>query len=103
MEYTTPPATRCRSSINARYWRFSPDGTHLFAVRRPDSEFVYNLQRVVRFGWPGVGRYAVDAVITSDYAAIQGFVVTMAIIYVVLNLMVDILNTVVDPRVRYED
>jgi peptide/nickel transport system permease protein len=55
------------------------------------------------FGWPGVGRYAVDAVITSDYAAIQGFVVTMAIIYVLLNLMVDILNTVVDPRVRYED
>lgn len=54
------------------------------------------------FGWPGVGRYAVEAVVTSDYAAIQGFVVAMAIIYVILNLLVDILNTVVDPRVRYE-
>ena len=54
------------------------------------------------FGWPGIGRYAVEAVITSDYAAIQGFVVTMAIIYVLLNLIVDVLNTVVDPRVRYE-
>lgn len=54
------------------------------------------------FGWPGVGRYAVEAVITSDYAAIQGFVVAMAIIYVLLNLAVDVLNTLVDPRVRYE-
>ncbi|MEO1292290.1 MAG: ABC transporter permease [Pseudomonadota bacterium] len=54
------------------------------------------------FGWPGVGRYAVEAVITSDYAAIQGFVVAMAIIYVMLNLFVDIMNTLVDPRVRYE-
>lgn len=54
------------------------------------------------FGWPGVGRYAVEAVVTSDYAAIQGFVVAMAIIYVLLNLFVDVLNTVVDPRVRYE-
>ena len=54
------------------------------------------------FGWPGIGRYAVEAVVTSDYAAIQGFVVTMALIYVALNLFVDILNTVVDPRVRYE-
>ncbi len=54
------------------------------------------------FGWPGVGRYAVEAVVTSDYAAIQGFVVAMAIIYVLLNLFVDVLNTLVDPRVRYE-
>jgi peptide/nickel transport system permease protein len=54
------------------------------------------------FGWPGVGRYAVEAVVTSDYAAIQGFVVAMALIYVLLNLIVDIVNTIVDPRVRYE-
>ena len=54
------------------------------------------------FGWPGVGRYAVEAVVTSDYAAIQGFVLAMAIIYVLLNLAVNIANTLVDPRVRYE-
>ena len=54
------------------------------------------------FGWPGVGRYAVEAVVTSDYAAIQGFVLAMAVIYVLLNLAVDIANTLVDPRVRYE-
>lgn len=54
------------------------------------------------FGWPGIGSYAVTAVLTSDYAAVQGFVLTMALLYVALNLIVDLLNTVVDPRVRYE-
>jgi len=54
------------------------------------------------FGWPGVGSYAVEAVLVSDYAAIQGFVVMMAFLYILLNLAVDILNTVVDPRVRYD-
>ncbi len=55
------------------------------------------------FGWPGVGSYAVTAVITSDYAAIQGFVVMMAFLYVLLNLLVDVVNMVVDPRVRYDN
>lgn len=54
------------------------------------------------FGWPGVGSYAVEAVLVSDYAAIQGFVVMMAFLYILLNLAVDVLNTVVDPRVRYD-
>lgn len=54
------------------------------------------------FGWPGVGSYAVEAVLVSDYAAIQGFVVMMAFLYIVLNLGVDVLNTIVDPRVRYD-
>jgi peptide/nickel transport system permease protein len=54
------------------------------------------------FGWPGVGSYAVEAVLVSDYAAIQGFVVMMAFLYILLNLTVDVLNTVVDPRVRYD-
>lgn len=54
------------------------------------------------FGWPGIGRYAVEAVITSDYAAIQGFVLCMAIIYVFLNLLIDMANMLADPRVRYE-
>jgi ABC-type dipeptide/oligopeptide/nickel transport system permease component len=54
------------------------------------------------FGWQGVGAYAVSAVIASDYAAVQGFVLMMAILYVALNLLVDVLATVIDPRVRYE-
>ena len=54
------------------------------------------------FGWQGVGAYAVAAVIASDYAAVQGFVLMMAVLYVLLNLAVDIFATVVDPRVRFE-
>ena len=38
------------------------------------------------FAWPGIGLYAVNALITSDYAPVQGFVLTMAVLYVALNL-----------------
>jgi ABC-type dipeptide/oligopeptide/nickel transport system permease component len=54
------------------------------------------------FAWPGIGSYAVEALITSDFAPVQGFVLTMAILYVVLNLMIDLLYGVIDPRVRLE-
>ncbi len=54
------------------------------------------------FGWQGVGAYAVSAVLASDYAAVQGFVLTMAILYVLLNLAVDVAATMIDPRVRFE-
>lgn len=54
------------------------------------------------YGWQGVGAYAVTAVISSDYAVVQGFVLTMATLYVLLNLLVDLLGTMIDPRVRFE-
>jgi ABC-type dipeptide/oligopeptide/nickel transport system permease component len=54
------------------------------------------------FGWQGVGAYAVSAVLASDYAAVQGFVLMMAILYVLLNLAVDVAVTMIDPRVRFE-
>lgn len=54
------------------------------------------------FGWPGVGAYAVKAVIQSDYAAVQGFILMMAAVYILLNLLVDLLSIVADPRVRME-
>ena len=54
------------------------------------------------YGWQGVGAYAVTAVISSDYAAVQGFVLTMALLYVLLNLVIDLLATAIDPRVRFE-
>jgi ABC-type dipeptide/oligopeptide/nickel transport system permease component len=54
------------------------------------------------FAWPGVGSYALEALIASDYAPVQGFVLTMATLYVFLNLTVDILYGVIDPRVRIE-
>ncbi|MBS7589525.1 ABC transporter permease [Ancylobacter defluvii] len=54
------------------------------------------------FAWPGIGSYAIEALITSDYAPVQGFVLAMAILYVLLNLAIDILYGLVDPRVRLE-
>lgn len=51
------------------------------------------------FAWPGIGSFAIEALVVSDYAAVQGFVLAMAILYVVLNLIIDILYTLVDPRV----
>lgn len=55
------------------------------------------------FAWPGIGSYAVEALIASDFAPVQGFVLTMAVMYVVLNLVIDILYGVIDPRVRLEE
>jgi len=54
------------------------------------------------FAWPGIGSFAVEALIASDFAPLQGFVLTMAVMYVVLNLAIDILYGVIDPRVRIE-
>src|SRR5229473_2939340 len=54
------------------------------------------------FAWPGIGSYAVEALISSDFAPVQGFVLTMAVMYVLLNLAIDILYGVIDPRVRLE-
>ena len=52
------------------------------------------------FAWPGIGSYAVEALLASDYAPVQGFVLAMAILYIALNLMIDLLYGVIDPRVR---
>ncbi len=54
------------------------------------------------FAWPGIGSYAVDALIASDYAAVQGFVLTMALLFVLLNLAIDIAYTLIDPRIGFE-
>ena len=54
------------------------------------------------FAWPGIGSYAVEALIASDFAPVQGFVLTMAVMYVALNLLIDILYVLIDPRVRIE-
>ena len=54
------------------------------------------------FAWPGIGSYAVEALVASDFAAVQGFVLTMAALYVVLNLTIDVVYGLIDPRVRIE-
>ncbi|WP_340643269.1 ABC transporter permease [Roseococcus thiosulfatophilus] len=50
------------------------------------------------FSWPGVASYALDALLASDYAPVQGFVLLMATIFVMVNLLIDILYGVADPR-----
>ncbi|WP_227003734.1 MULTISPECIES: ABC transporter permease [Reinekea] len=54
------------------------------------------------FSWPGIGSFAVDALVASDFAAVQGFILVMAVMFVVLNLVIDILYTLVDPRVSID-
>ncbi len=54
------------------------------------------------FSWPGVASYALDALQASDYAPVQGFVLLMASIFVVVNLVIDILYGIADPRAASE-
>lgn len=53
------------------------------------------------FGWPGVGQIALESVNRRDYAMIQGVVLYGATFFVLVNLLVDVLYAVLDPRVRY--
>ncbi len=52
------------------------------------------------FSWPGIGLYAYQSVSGRDYASIQGVVLYGALLFVLVNLIVDILYAVLDPRVR---
>jgi peptide/nickel transport system permease protein len=52
------------------------------------------------FAWPGVGSYALNSLLATDYAPVQGYVLLMACVYVVINTAIDILYALVDPRVR---
>jgi ABC-type dipeptide/oligopeptide/nickel transport system permease component len=54
------------------------------------------------FGLPGVGRYVLDAIRNRDYPVVQAVIVLIAAVYVVLNLIVDLIYGWVDPRVRLQ-
>ncbi|GAA1767716.1 ABC transporter permease [Kocuria aegyptia] len=54
----------------------------------------------VVFAWPGLGRLVFDAVAARDYPVVQGTVLLIALIFLLINLLVDILYAVVDPRIR---
>ncbi len=54
------------------------------------------------FDWPGLGQYLVKAAVNLDYPAIQGGTLLIAAIYVLINLVVDIMYGILDPRVRHE-
>ncbi len=52
------------------------------------------------FSWPGVGRLAVGAITTSDYPTAQGAIMVLALSFLLINLLVDVLYVVLDPRVQ---
>lgn len=54
------------------------------------------------FAYPGVGRYAVSAIYYSDYPVIQAFSMMMCFVFILINLITDILYAIIDPRIRYE-
>ena len=53
------------------------------------------------FGWPGVGRYAVESILQRDYPVVQGFVLYMALIFLLANLAVDFSYRWLDPRLHF--
>jgi peptide/nickel transport system permease protein len=50
--------------------------------------------------WPGVGQLAVHAILNRDYPVLQGVILTVAVLVTLVNLLVDLLYAVLDPRIR---
>jgi peptide/nickel transport system permease protein len=55
------------------------------------------------FSWPGVGKYLVNSIFGRDYVVIQGYVLFMALIFVTINLIVDLSYSFIDPRIRLSE
>jgi peptide/nickel transport system permease protein len=53
------------------------------------------------FSWPGIGRYAVEAITDRDYNATMATTLVIALVFVLMNLVVDILYLFLDPRISY--
>ncbi|MDI6725647.1 MAG: ABC transporter permease [Smithellaceae bacterium] len=53
------------------------------------------------FAWPGIGRLLVEAILSRDYPVVQGLVLLVAVIFIFINLIVDLLYSYLDPRIRY--
>jgi peptide/nickel transport system permease protein len=53
------------------------------------------------FSWPGIGRYTAQAIISSDYNGIMGVTIVLAVIYLLINTVVDLLYAWLDPRIHY--
>jgi ABC-type dipeptide/oligopeptide/nickel transport system permease component len=53
------------------------------------------------FGWPGLGQLLVDALFARDYPVVQGIVLTFSALFILVNLAIDVLYGVIDPRIHY--
>ena len=54
------------------------------------------------FAWPGVGRLLIQSINFRDYPLVQGCILLIAVTYVAMNLLTDLVYGVLDPRIRYE-
>lgn len=54
------------------------------------------------FAWPGMGRFLVDSIGARDYPAVQGTVLVLALAFILINLLVDVLYAYIDPTIRYD-
>jgi peptide/nickel transport system permease protein/oligopeptide transport system permease protein len=54
------------------------------------------------FAWPGIGRLLIQSIGFRDYPLVQGCILLIAVTYVAVNLLTDMLYGVLDPRIRYE-
>jgi ABC-type dipeptide/oligopeptide/nickel transport system permease component len=54
------------------------------------------------FSWPGLGLLTIQAINARDYPLVQGCILTIAVTYILINLVTDLLYSVVDPRIRYD-
>lgn len=54
------------------------------------------------FAWPGIGLLVVDSIFARDYPVVQGVILTVAVLVVLVNLLVDFIYTILDPRIRLE-
>lgn len=53
------------------------------------------------FAWPGIGSYTVECITKSDFPVIQAVVLIIATIFVLMNLIVDVIYAFLDPRIKY--
>ena len=53
------------------------------------------------FAWPGIGRLIVDSILARDYPVIQGTILIFGLLYILVNLCVDMIYAFIDPRIRY--
>ena len=53
------------------------------------------------FSWPGIGRWVYDAILGRDYPIVQGGTLVIALVFVGVNFLVDIMYALLDPRIRY--
>jgi peptide/nickel transport system permease protein len=53
------------------------------------------------FSWPGIGKYTVDSIMKSDFPVVQGIVLLVAVVFVTVNLVADLMYAFLDPRIKY--